>query len=232
MRSALSKSERGTVYVEFLVVLMPFLTLFFGLTQLGLIYAAKLMVGHAAARAARAAIVILPDDHEDADYDGVPVNQVKTSGNGTLVAYDAPDKGRYEAIRRAARLTLAPVSPSIESYVGGSLAEALGDNSALSYMAGYLGWTDFAVKLSFPDGEGGSRTSFDANEPITVRISFLYKCSVPLARRLMCSSTAEILTKQSGVFSKVGPLLDQIVGGAGWSFIELEAERTLPNQGK
>ena len=97
-------SNKGAVYVEFLMVFLPMMICWLGLAQIGLMYGAHLMVGHAAARAARAAIVIIPDE--------------KT-----------PEDERIEAIRRAARLTLAPVSPGFDAHAGGAIS---------NFLAGYV----------------------------------------------------------------------------------------------
>jgi hypothetical protein len=222
----------GAAYVEFLMVVLPLLTLFLGLTQLALILGADLLVRLAAARAVRAAIVILPDDHEEADYAGVPLNQVGTGGTGLSAYGSAPAGGRLAAIRDAARITLAPVSPSIDSFGGGSVAAALGESSAATVLAGLFGWTEWAVTVSFPDGDGGYRTSFDPRDSVTARVTFLYRCAVPLARRLMCSSYAGLPARRREALSINGAALAGAATVGGWRLLALEAERTLPNQGR
>ena len=224
--------EQGAVYVEFLIVIMPFLTLFLGLTQLGLIFAADLLVEHAASTAARAAIVILPDDDKNASYANIPVNTVGSAGSGLSRYGSAPAGGRLDEIKKAARLTLSPVSPSIDSLTSGSVASAIGDNIALSFMAGFLGWTRYAVAVTFPDGNGGYKTTFGPKEPVTVRVTYLYKCSIPLAKNLMCSSFISLGKTQRKTLLANGKMLAGISTAAGWSLIALEAERTLPNQGR
>lgn len=62
IHSRLTADRRGAVYVEFLVIIIPLLTFFCCLVQLADMQAAKLIVHHAAYRAARAAVVIYPDD--------------------------------------------------------------------------------------------------------------------------------------------------------------------------
>lgn len=68
--SASRSNERGVVQVEVVMALIPILLIFFGICQISLLYAAKMVVQHAATRAARAAIVVL-EDHPD-HYDGTP----------------------------------------------------------------------------------------------------------------------------------------------------------------
>lgn len=67
-----SRGTRGAVYVEFLIAFLPIFIFFESLVQLAGLYAAQLVVAHAAETAARAAIVVLPDDPKF--YDDVPVN--------------------------------------------------------------------------------------------------------------------------------------------------------------
>ncbi len=231
MRDRWAICEFGAVYVEFLVVIIPFLTLFLGLTQLALVYSAQLMVEHAAARAVRAAVVILPDDHEDADYGGVPLNQVGGGGDGLEAYATAPSGGRLAAIGDAARLTLSPVAPSMDSIASSSVAGAISGNGALGLALGVLGWNEWAVAVTFVDSEGGYVTSFEPRGPVTVRVTFLFRCAVPLARRLMCSSFDDLDSKRKEALMTNGGLLAGIVGVAGWQLLALEAERTFPNQG-
>jgi hypothetical protein len=219
------------VYVEFLVVLPPLLLLFFGLTQLGLIYGAKLLVEHAAARAVRAAIVVLPDDDEDADYAGDPVNTLG-AGAGLAAYSSAPSGGRLDEIRKAARLTLAPISPSLDSLASGSIAGAIGGAGIASTVAGLLGFTEWTVAVTFPDGEGGYRSSFGARDDVTARVTFLYRCAVPLARALMCDGWLGLDEASRERLSINGGGVAAVATASGWRFAALEAERTMPNQGR
>lgn len=64
-------STRGAIYVEFLVAFFPVFTTFLGLVQIADLYQANLIVQHSAVAAARAAVVVLPDD--GSYYDNVEV---------------------------------------------------------------------------------------------------------------------------------------------------------------
>jgi hypothetical protein len=230
---AKKRHGKGAVYVEFLIVFFPMMMLFFGLAHLGLVYGAHLLVEHAAARAARAAIVILPDEQTE-DYEEVEINQVGTGGHGLDAYKDAPDGGRLDQIRMAARLTLSPISPSIESYVGESLADALGDHQAASTFVGLAAWTDKAVAVTFPDGNDGYLSEFSPRSKITARVTYLYKCSVPIIRSLVCHPYAELEGRARNELETFGA--GGLMAGTslvrGWRFIAITAERTLPNQGK
>jgi len=222
----------GVVYVEFLIVLPPLLLLFFGLTQIALVYGAKLLVQHAAARAVRAAIVVLPDDHEDADYAGDPINSIGESGEGLEAYGNAASGGRLDAIRKAARLTLAPISPTLDSVTSNSIAGALGGGGIASTVVGLLGFTDWTVAVTFPDGAGGYRTSFGPRDNVTVKVTYLYTCAVPLARELVCSGWLGLEEGERARISTNGGGIAATATASGWRFAALEAERTMPNQGR
>jgi Flp pilus assembly protein TadG len=96
----LRRDAKGAVYVEFLIVFLPLFVLFMSLVQFAFVEVANLVTKHAAVTAARAAIVVLPDD--PAFYEEVPVNK--------------PTGGRKEAIEAAAkaRLMAVAVIPTME----------------------------------------------------------------------------------------------------------------------
>ena len=84
MPPALARDERGVVYVEFLLAFVPLFTLFLGIAQLVLLWGGRLVVGHAASRAARTASVVLDDDPRY--YDHEPRNA--DHGRARVVAVD------------------------------------------------------------------------------------------------------------------------------------------------
>jgi hypothetical protein len=85
----------GAVFVEFLIAFLPVFTFFLCLIQLGLLFAVREVTEHAATTAARAAAVVIGDDPKR--YGDEAPNQLDT-GSGK----------RYDAIYRAAMLTVAP----------------------------------------------------------------------------------------------------------------------------
>ncbi|MDD5306918.1 MAG: hypothetical protein PHU25_06305 [Deltaproteobacteria bacterium] len=222
----------GAVYVEFLVVVWPLLLLFLGLAQLALACGAHLLVCHAAARAARAAIVILPDDHEAALYAGEPLNQVGSGAPGLETYAAASDGGRLGAVRNAARLTLAPVSPSPESFGSSSLAGAIASSGPTSIAAGLVGWTAYAAAVTFPDGNGGYRASFEPKGPVTVRVTFLFRCAVPVASAILCRRWTDLDPAAAAEISTNGNALEGLALANGWRLLALRAERTYGNQGR
>lgn len=221
----------GAAYVEFLIVLPPLLLLFFGLAQLGLVYGAGLLVRHAAARAARAAIVVLPDDAEGADYAGDPLNAVGGGGEGLAAYAAAAPGGRLDAIRSAARLTLSPLSPDPGAGDGGSIEGALAAGAGAA-AAGLLGFTRWTVAVTFPDGQGGYRTEFEPRGDVTARVTFLFRCAVPIARAVVCGGWGALDEGARERLSTNGGGLAAAAALSGWRFAALEAERTMPNQGR
>lgn len=106
------RDTRGAVSVELLLTFVPLLLFFGALLQLSLLAVGGLMVEHAAVVAARAAVVVLPDD--PAFYDGAPLN--------------VPAGRRLDDIRRAARMPLLAFEedPSPEVTVLSSSGSAAG----------------------------------------------------------------------------------------------------------
>ncbi len=223
-------NRRGIVQVEFLIVIVPLLTFLLCLIQFGLLCGAKVLVAHAAQQAARAAVVVLPDDSEGADYAGDELNRVGP-GEGLDAYRQAPDNGRYETIRMAARLPLSPLSPSPAAVMESSVRRAL-DTGFVQQLLGLEGWSRYAVALSFPDGAGGYLSAFGARVPITAEITFLFPCRVPLANNLMCHSWLAIPEDRRELLTLRGNPLSFVGIAAGWTFVALQAAHTLPNQGR
>jgi hypothetical protein len=170
--TALARDRRGSTYVEFLVVVVPFCLFVVCVLQTALLEFADLVVERSANAAARSAVVVLDDDPRF--YRGEPRNSV------------ARGSAREASIRRGAANSLAAL-PGTEAHH----AEQL--------------------EVGFPSQPGSDqlRSSFDPAELVTVRVSYRYHCSIPLARRIMCRD-----------------------GEAGeYSVYLMKAEASLPNQG-
>ncbi|HET9955596.1 MAG TPA: TadE/TadG family type IV pilus assembly protein [Polyangiaceae bacterium] len=87
--------DTGAVFVEFLLAFMPVYVFFLCVIQLGLLFAVRLGVEHAAANAARAAAVVIGDDPKR--YAGEAAHSLQI-GTGR----------RYRAVFDAALLSLSP----------------------------------------------------------------------------------------------------------------------------
>ncbi|MCP4198840.1 MAG: hypothetical protein GY762_16975 [Proteobacteria bacterium] len=246
-------SRRGTAYVEFLIVFWPLMLLWLGLTQIGILYGVHILVNHAAAKAARAAIVILPDEEDRYEGDE-PLTILQDTDDGDDDSLDAYKKatrgGRLDTIRNAARIPLAAVSPSLDIPVDGALVDLL---------AGWT-WTEYAVAVTFPGPDGIFLTKFDQTGALTTRVTYLYKCPVPIISKIIChqywsspngiarDSQGNLKRFQSGNDSEAIKILNtvdaSILSGVGkaiklgigteknWRFMVIEAMRTLPMQGQ
>lgn len=95
MRRALQNDRSGAVYVEFIIAFLPLLVFFSSLVQLAVLQTADLVTKHAATVAARAAVVVLPDDPKF--YGGEQKNQA--SGQ------------RLSDIQMAATIPLTAIDP-------------------------------------------------------------------------------------------------------------------------
>ncbi len=218
------------------------LMFFLCLIQLGLIYTANLSVEHAATRAARAAVVVLPDDPER--YDGDPINQIDPEPTepssmpgsiGTILevitalAHNSDD--RMDVIRRAAWIPLIPISPSTNALTREFTVTNSLDSGAAKVAASALYASASTAVTFYAEPESTDMIwDFEPRQEITTRVTHLYYCSVPLARMVICRSLADA--------EEDGPVRAELVQAPGrilslWSgrFLALRAESTMPNQG-
>ncbi len=184
---SLRKDTGGAVYVEFLIVFIPFFLMVLGMMQIALMYAAHLAVQHAAVSAARAAIVVFPDC--EARYDGAPQNDMNGGGRGDDPAAilgsvfgagggaSFPGLGggggggggaRLDTIRFAANLPLVAASPSLQELEADasasrqSVVNAIGGTTspAARLALGALGYNNIAVAINFPNLPNNPSASF------------------------------------------------------------------------
>lgn len=92
--------ESGAVMTEFVIVLMPFLLVLFGIMQMALISMGRILVSYSAFAAARAAIVIVPE------------NSMGEAPNKLAATLSSSRK--LGAIRNAASYAMIPASPPID----------------------------------------------------------------------------------------------------------------------
>lgn len=261
-RRELARDEGGAVYVEFLIAFFPIFILVLGLVQMALMYTAHLVVQHAASTAARAAIVVLPDD--PARYDGASIGSLadgRPGGTNPLEAFlsmlggaanvrvDLPNipvlgdlrfggsdptsprnvyasrNGRMSAIHAAANIPLASISPSIEQlFARGAnvnVRDALGRNEPALRAATALVYNQAAMAVTFPTGAGArtySNSFGGRDQPVTVRVTYMFHCAVPIARVIMCKDPVTLRFGESGAARAFGDAVRRgdpagIVGG-------------------
>ena len=187
--------EEGAAYVEFLIAFLPFFILFLGMVQMALMFAADLVVQHAASRAARAAVVILDDD--PVRYDGAARREITTSGSQMFVmplprptVVRVTGGPRLSRIRFAAMVPLAAIGPSADQLLGDdNVISAIGSPETRAAETGYV-FTDSATAVTFPSAPHGSSYSerFTHGQQVTARVTYLFHCGVPMANRLMCET--------------------------------------------
>jgi len=168
----LASDERGAIFIEFLIVVLPFLTLVFGLSQLALMYVGSLAVQRSASTAARAAMVVFDDDPDD--YGG----QARNTTGGQ----------RAEAIEIAASFPIYALQSSPKT--GDSIGHALRSPRSSPYLQ--RNRVAPGLKVTYPGGVGGER-----GDPITVRVEYDFPCEVPVVRGLMCNSGTIKITAES-----------------------------------
>ena len=202
--------ERGSASLSLVIVTVPFLAASFMTIHFLLIARADLVVKHAAARAVRTAVVVL-DDREDR-YGGEPRG--------------AATGGRARAILEEARAPLLALAPSDGAFEGKSLGALLPDDEQRRALAAE--WNEAAVAVSFPRGEGaaGYLGGFGANDDVTVRVTYLYPCALPLID-VGCRDLDE-LDLAPEEMPDVELLRRRFPDVKVWVFRE---EATLPNQG-
>jgi hypothetical protein len=209
----LGRDTRGAVYIEFLVAFIPMFVLFLGLLQVSLIFIGKFVVRHAANRATRAAIVVLDDDPER--YDGERENRVSYSDSGSLNPQDSVvsflrevgggefssgrnrGSARLNAIRAAASIPLLAISPSFDQLVGRRNVErAIGGSGVSRAAVGAAVYNRAGMAVTFPTRPEGTnmRTSFREDDDVTVRVTYLFHCGIPIAAHILCDRYLSLRT--------------------------------------
>ena len=218
------RGERGTVMVETLIAFVPVFTLFLGIVQYVLLSVAQLVVHHAAVAGVRSASVVLDDDPKH--YGGAePLSIVDGSGDdasdplnalASLLLTDVPSDSssgspnesveygaRMAPIRNAVYAKLAGIVPAraqqtLEGDPGVSVLDGLGTAPARRLMQArhYLPVT---TAITFPRSPGATELFEDRVEPaglLTVRVTHLTTCTVPLVNTIMCSTLASVLSSE------------------------------------
>lgn len=213
------RAARGVIYVEVLVTIIPVLLLFFGLLQLALLQTARLVVSHAAQRAVRSAVVVLEDDPQrygGAAQGGVVYHAAPGEGGGghallvrqlaELLGVDVPvgelqgavtsEAGaRLAAIQRAAYLPLAALAPAPETLqrtFGLEAGTLTGAGNLARFVVGSLLYNRAAAVVTLRKPDGSVAHCLGPTDDVTVRVTYLYTCTMPLVSALMCSTLEEL----------------------------------------
>lgn len=207
------RDNKGAVYVEFLLVFPPLFLLFLVILQSAIIRATDIGLRHAAASTVRSAIVVLPDDPYA--YEGHTRNRIFQDSScsegfvgklhtllGKLGSHSMaiPEAGkclggpRMSAIRFAAIMRMLPFSPNPQSIAPGALGDSIRAFGTAGWIAGAAAYSFGATAVTFPEGPGSkkNRASLswsDNEEEVTVRVTYLAHCGIPIARFFMCDSS-------------------------------------------
>ncbi len=217
--AGLRQSTSGLVYVEVIGAIIPVFVFFFGLLQLALLYTAKLIVAHAASRAARSAVVVLEDSpihygctargeitYRDLSGSGESGTEVFLQEVADLLDVDLPiqevrnmlssEAGpRLAAIQRAAYMPLATLAPNPGKLLStfGIQSDTLNDSSNLTqFLVGLLLYNRAAAMVTLRKPDGSVANQVDPTENITLRVTYLYMCTMPFASTFMCGSLMEM----------------------------------------
>jgi hypothetical protein len=219
--------QRGAVFVEFIICFIPMFVFFLGITQLAFSYATKIVVQHAASKAVRAAMVSEPDPKRDCpngdpgdDRDAAgfktlqdPFSMEPSSnggGQGPTGGGEEEESPLLTKIRAAAYLPLAAMAPPVAAYplVGGDgllavLAKELGQYTT-RFAAGYFIYNRSHAAVTFRDQDGKVLEPQPRRLPegrVTVHVSYLHYCMIPLASRIMCNPIYDL----AGLRREIGP---------------------------
>jgi hypothetical protein len=211
--------SRGVVSVEALICLPIILLALLSVVQLTLLWTARLVVHHAASAALRSALVVLDDD--PSEYSNAPRG--------------AATGARLTTIRQAAYGPLAALAHDLGALARNrtSLATALtaGALDALLTTRTFLPGAA-VITLLGADNET-PRESFEVDALLTVRVSYLMPCLVPLAARLICNAGSDIARRESS--QPVGEVesrpLRALLLLAPTRYAVVEAHATGQNQG-
>ena len=207
--------RRGAVTAETLLVLPVLLLMVFCIAQMAFVSVAQLVVRHAAQRALRAAIVVLEDD--PVHYGGAGRGVLVASSHAApgsfsqalpfVANYDLPvdqlvralvdrDPSRLNAIRVAAYLPLLVLAPSMSWAGNAPDVHTVLARHPLAQLASGLLYNLVACAVTFPERPGSQRqraSRYGPQDNVTVRVTYLFKCEIPLAARVLCDGLAELL---------------------------------------
>jgi hypothetical protein len=243
---ACCRDARGVVMLEVVIAFMPVFVLFLGTVQLALLGAAQLVVQHAAICGARSASVVIDDDPR---FYGAPRNEL----------WRAPGKDgpRLAAIRRAVHAPLVAIAPDasvVRTLLGApaeraSVESALGASSSARFDVESARYLPVAAALAFPLEPGSDAVAgnhFDLADRVSVRVSYLLPCLVPIVARWACeslrwdrraqrlqaaaSATPSLLRALAELSSAPSAPQQASLVKRGHAFAVLHAEATLPLQ--
>jgi hypothetical protein len=140
-----------------------------------------------------------------------------------------PQQGaRMVPIQTAALLPLLPIAPRANlstDTLGNALVAAT--EQQLPYALEYSRAATRVTVHDEPNNVSLASEPVDSKASVTVRVSYIYHCTVPVVRAMMCRGLAGISKESPG---QPVEALQRLMGNDG-RFKLLTAQATLPNQG-
>ncbi len=173
--------------VEFLLAFVPVFICFLGCVQLVFLAAADLVVRHSAVTGVRAAIVVLADDPRY--YADEHVRTIAASGK------------RMAAIRTAVSYPLAAIAPDANVAVqiatgeATGLADELGSTPATRLLSAFALYDALSTAVTFP-AAARDATLLPEDKTVTLQVTYLFHCGVPLVAAMFCSTYGSMFAKQ------------------------------------
>lgn len=143
---------------------------------------------------------------------------------------------RMVSIRAAATMPLLLLAPNAGSEQA-SIAESL-PGDFVSRLPAALSYTAAAGVVTVHSLSGGDELIAEPvprNAPITVRVTYLMPCGLPVVRELMCQDVGSLLSPDTRLFARLrhaqgADALRALLPQSG-RFVVLDGQSTLPNQG-
>lgn len=164
------------------------------------------------------------------------VSVASTGSNGAVASIDhlVSQRGaRMVPIRAAAYLPLLSIAPNEgivreqTDSVGGALVAS--SNHQLGFAVQY---TKAATVVTLHDAEDTQALAMDpvgSKSPVTARVTYLFHCTIPVVRAIMCQSPVSIATR--GLLPAAVAFKTKGIVRPDARFKLLTATATLPNQG-
>jgi len=201
--------------LETLLCLMPVMLMFMATVQASFLSVARLTVQHAAERGARTAIVVL---EEDPKYFGdSPRGRLSMAAGRSSSRQPSTTNGGSDFI--GSMRALVRREPSRLNAIRAAVYLPLSVIGTFGVLRNFV-----ATAITFPQAPGSDRAhegDYGPTDDITVRVTYLFECEVPLAAQLMCDKLYEL---HSGV--PIDDTADAVVAAAkGEVWGSLEAAR-------
>jgi hypothetical protein len=186
-----------------LLAFPPVFLLFLGALQLALLCAADLVVRHAAIVAARSAIVVLDDDKSY--YGDEPRDSISESSDFSASVADLSDglgpyfgQSRLTAVGATTSPNAARSTPSRLGTIQRAAFVPLSGLASTPFPDSLVSTAGVAA-VTFPASPGADQLltgPLPQSSELTVRVTYLFTCHIPVVSTFLCDSFAELAVKR------------------------------------